>query len=384
MNLVFIQDNLKGATMSYVSPNVLASGTTFSQFQAGGASGHLERLIAANAAASGNPTVAATVSANGGGTVGGQLAPGTYNVNFTETNGYGETLPSAESGPIAVTAQSAPSGTPTVSVSGSGGTLPVGVYYGKFTYVDSYVNYLGNHGETTAGTEFTFTQTSGAQPVITINDGGLPAWASGRNLYLTAAGGGSGNEVLAFSGITAATYTIAAAPAASTTTAPASNTTTTVIPKITAFPALQSGNVARNIYLTPVNGGSGSETLYLREQTASTFVFSVAQPTNSYSASLPTSNTTGLSQLDYQMLRSVKDGNLEDVYRRLRQVVYEFNHGSPLQHAQGVATLKRVHLVFAALAELCLETGLLVDANPGHFTASQTGIGEALLKRVWP
>ena len=33
--------------MSYASPNVLSSGTTFAQFQAGGASGQLERLIAA-------------------------------------------------------------------------------------------------------------------------------------------------------------------------------------------------------------------------------------------------------------------------------------------------------------------------------------------------
>ena len=73
--------------MSYVSPNVLPSGTTFAQFQAGGSSGHLERLIAANAAGTSNPTVAATVSANGGGTFGGLLAPGNYYVNFTESNG---------------------------------------------------------------------------------------------------------------------------------------------------------------------------------------------------------------------------------------------------------------------------------------------------------
>jgi hypothetical protein len=32
------------------------------------------------------------------------------------------------------------------------------------------------------------------------------------------------------------------------------------------FPALQSGNIARNIYLTPPGGASGSESLYLRPQ----------------------------------------------------------------------------------------------------------------------
>ena len=123
-------------------------------------SGHLERLITANSAATANPTTAATLSANAGGTVGGLLAPGVYYVNFTETNGYGETTVSAESGPITVAAQAAPSGTPTVVVSGTGGALPAGVYRGKFTYVDSNLNASGAFGETTAGTEFSFTQTA--------------------------------------------------------------------------------------------------------------------------------------------------------------------------------------------------------------------------------
>ena len=143
-------------------------------------------------------------------------------------------------------------------------------------------------------------QTSGSQPVITINDGGLPSWASGRNLYLTVVGGGSGSELLALTGITAATYTITTAPPASTATPPASNTTTTAIPKITAFPTLQTGNIARNIYLTPVDGASGSEVLFIREQTASTFVFAAAPADEFVSVPLPTTNTTGFAPLDYQ------------------------------------------------------------------------------------
>jgi hypothetical protein len=172
--------------MSYANPNVLPSGTTFPQFQQGGASGQLERLITTNAPGEANPTAAATLSATAGGTAGGQLAPGVYFVNFTETNGLGETTLSAEAGPVTVATQAAPSGTPTVVVSGTGGTLPAGVYRGKFTYVDANLNASGVHGETTPGSEFSFTQTNGAEPVITINDGGLPSWASGRNLYLTA------------------------------------------------------------------------------------------------------------------------------------------------------------------------------------------------------
>ena len=262
--------------------------------------------------------------------------------------------------------------------------MPTGVYYGKFTYVDSNLNYLGAFGETTAGTEFTFTQTAGSEPIITINDGGLPSWASGRNLYLTPAGGGSGNEVLAFTGITGTTYTISANPAASTTPPPAVNTTSSTIPKITAFPPLQTGNSARNIYLTAAGGASGSEVLYAREQTGSTFTFSTAIPGSNYAVALPTANTTAYAVLDYQMLRSAKDGNFEDVYRRLRALIYDFNHGSPVRHAAMLTNLKRVHNVFAVLAQLCTEMGTLIDANAGHINYSQTGIGCSGQKRTWP
>jgi hypothetical protein len=370
--------------MSYANPNVQASGTTFAQFQAGGSSGHLERLITANAAAESNPTVAATLSANAGGAVGGLLPPGVYYANFTESNGYGETLPSTEAGPVTVAVQAAPTGTPTVVVSGSGGTLTAGVYYGKFTYVDSNLNGSGVNGETTPGNQFTFTQTGTDEPVITINDGGLPSWASGRNLYLTAAGGGSGNEVLAFTGIAGNTYTVAANPTASAVTPPATNTTSTNIPKLTAFPALQTGNSARNVYLTAAGGASGSEVLYAREQTASTFTFSALAPTSNYAVALPTVNTTAFAVLDYQMLRSVKSGKFEDVYRRLRTLIDDFNRGSPVGHATELFNLKRVHNVVAVLAQLCSEMGTLIDANPGHVGYMQSGIGNAGQKRTWP
>jgi hypothetical protein len=370
--------------MSYANPNILASGTTFSQFQASGASGHLERLIAANAGQEANPTTGATVSANAGGAAGGLLAAGTYYINFTESNGYGETLPSAESGPVTVAVQAAPTGTPTVAVAGSGGTLPVGSYKGKFTYVDSNLNAAGVFGETTAGTEFSFTQTSGAEPIITINDGGLPSWASGRNLYLTNSTGTTNTEVLAFTAIAGVTYTITVAPAASTTAPPTTNTTTTNIPKITAFPALQTGNSARNIYLTAPGGASGSEVLYAREQTGSTFTFSSVAPASNYAVPLPTVNMSGFQALDYQMLRSVKNGKLQDVYGRFRQIIADFNHGTPVTLAQHLFNLKRIHLVFATLAQLSSEIGTLVDSNPGHIGYTQTGIGGSGRKRTWP
>ena len=49
-----------------------------------------------------------------------------------------------------------------------------------------------------------------------------------------------------------------------------------------------------------------------------------------------------------------------------------------------LSNLKRVHNAFAVLAQLCSEMGTLIDANPGHITFVQTGIGDAAYKRTWP
>jgi hypothetical protein len=77
--------------MAYPAPNIIPSGTTWAQLQTSGASGHLERLIAANGSGTSAPTTAATATATGGGSSGGSLAAGTYYFVFTETDGTGET-----------------------------------------------------------------------------------------------------------------------------------------------------------------------------------------------------------------------------------------------------------------------------------------------------
>jgi hypothetical protein len=93
--------------MAYTNPSVTASGTTFAQFQAGGLSGQIEKLITA-AAATLAPTVAHTWTATGGGSTGGSLAAGTYYSVVTESNGFGETTAGPESGQITVSATNIP------------------------------------------------------------------------------------------------------------------------------------------------------------------------------------------------------------------------------------------------------------------------------------
>jgi hypothetical protein len=251
--------------MSYTAPTVVASGTTFAQFQAGGASGHLENLIAAQAATAA-PTVAATLSETGSG---GTLPTATYYCVVTESNGFGETTASPASTGQAITL--------------------------------------------------------------------------GQNLVVT-------------------------------------------------FQSLKSGNVSRNTYIG--TSSTGLFTLAGSGTTASTLTISAPLPANSYAVNPPTVNTTGLTATNsttgvvdnksLELLRSVKDGNLETVYQYLRQAVYDFNHGIPITFNGTVAKLRHAHVVFAMLSTLCSEMGTLVDANAGTLGNSTNIIGNATRKRTWP
>jgi hypothetical protein len=367
--------------MSYVSPNVQPSGTTFSQFRAGGTSGQLERLIAANSGGTSNPTSSATISATGGGTVGGSLASGSYYLTFAESNGFGETLAAPESPPFSVVSQVPPSAAPQIVAAGggtTGGKLASGTYYAKYTWVDS-----NNGGETTASPESTqFSVATGSIPQITLSS--LPAWASGANIYLTVANALSGSEILYASAVTSSTYALSSArPLAPTSAPPATNGTSTSIPVVT-FPALQPGNIARNIYLTLPGSVSGTEQLYIRGVTTATYSLGLTAPGPNVAVSTPRTNSTAWATRTYEMVRSVKDGNLDSVYRHLRQTIYDYNRGTPSAQIDVLSELARTHSVFALLAQLCTEVGTLIEANPGHINSRTTGIGTSALLRSWP
>jgi hypothetical protein len=86
--------------MAYLNPNLSASGASFAQLQAGGLSAIIEKVITVNYAAELNPTAAPTLSQTGSG---GTLPAATYWCVQTETNGYGETLGTSASASQAIT-----------------------------------------------------------------------------------------------------------------------------------------------------------------------------------------------------------------------------------------------------------------------------------------
>lgn len=171
--------------MAYKAPVVRTSGASFANLQAYGLPGLIDLVTAANTALA-NPTTQATISATGGGASGGALAAGTYYLTYTFSNGI---------------------------------------------------------GETTAGTSRSaqLTVSAGNIPRVTLPS--LPTGASGMKVYLTAADGASGTEVLYYAGATSTTLDLTSAGYDdSSVSAPTTNTTAaTTIQVLTD--AIKRGNV---------------------------------------------------------------------------------------------------------------------------------------------
>lgn len=370
--------------MSYSAPTPVASGVTFAQLQAKGFTGHLKALMAAQVVTT-KPSAAGTIAT--GTTYGGLLPAGVYYLNFTETNGFGETLPSAESATFTLTQQAAPSNTATGAATGSDGSLPAGDYIAKYTYVDA----LG--GETGVGTSVSaaITVSSTNHLTITFADGGLPTGIVSRNLYLTAADGLAATVTLYATGITASTKACTSASWTNGTTTkaaaaapPTANTTTTNLPVVT-MPALQTGNVARNLYLTAPGGLTGTEVLYQSNITTTTYTMSKA-PDLGQPTALPTVNTTALAtntkMVEYARLEEKRA--TDKLFDRARTVVADFCRGNPVSQQEALLHLREVHTSIALLNKALTEIGVLMDANPGSISNVTTGIGSLAPKRVWP
>jgi hypothetical protein len=380
--------------MAYVPPNIVASGVSFTTLQADGLVGAIEALITKQFATSA-PLTAATINTTAGGAYGGGLAVGTYYLNVTETNGIGETTAGPESAAFTTTAQSNPSVTATVSVgSATTGALAAGGYFTSYTFVDA-----ANGGQTTQGVSQSavFTVAAGNTPTITLP--ATPSFASGKDVYLTAANGASGSETLYASGITATTLVCTNALFANNTTVaasapapPSANTTSTNIPTVT-FSTLQTGNSARMVYCTQAGGATGSETLYARNITAATYNLSVANPTTSYSYPLPTVNTTGLTWADangvtnnkpLSMIQSVRSGNMQDSFRWGAKVLQQFLEGEPMALTAVYTKWQHFATFVGALQQICTDIGVLLDANPGGLHTKATGTGQQAPYRSWP
>ncbi len=158
---------------------------------------------------------------------------------------------------------------------------------------------------------------------------------------------------------------------------------TAQIYKVT-LPALQTNNLARNIYLTGANGATGSEVKYLTGVTATTAFLSAAATTGSGATAMPKASTTGPGGDVVRFVRSWEDNRPQEIYNRARQVVYTFLAGDPVNEGEVIANFQEAHAAIATLYTAMNEIGTLIDANPGTIAPITTGIGGIGFKRTWP
>jgi hypothetical protein len=255
--------------MAYPTLALPASGTTFAQFQKGGAALLIENIIAAIQAITPTtaPTAAATFTATGGGTTGGLLAAGTYFLYFAEDNGIGETLVGPQSAQLTVAAGNIPQGT---------------------------------------------------------------------------------------------------------------------------FPALQTNNTSRSLYIGALNGLTGGPaTLYADSITTTTFSLAKAAPAAGAGGSLAavspvTNNNTTLSTSKLSAIRAVKDGNFQQAFNQFSNLLKRFNSGDPIGYQELMNKSRDSQIVTAVIAQVFSESIALINANPGSIGSVPSILNAPSMVRTWP
>ena len=124
--------------------------------------------------------------------------------------------------------------------------------------------------------------------------------------------------------------------------------------------------------------------LYADGITASTYDLAVAHPTTSVGGvQPPTTNTTGLTRMKLELLRSVKNGRPDEITRLAHSAVSDFNEGDPVSFYDAELKLRAINVVFAMLTTLMAEAGVLMDANPGTLKTTVSPIGTPVVRRSW-
>ncbi|WP_422932050.1 hypothetical protein [Singulisphaera sp. PoT] len=155
------------------------------------------------------------------------------------------------------------------------------------------------------------------------------------------------------------------------------------IPQFT-FPALQSGNVDRKLYLTAVGGASGSEVLYASGITGTTYNASAAAPTGAQVVAPPTTNTTAISSRAAALARTAQENRLDKSFYNATADVDNFMSGAPVPYAEQVSRLNDHAVALQVLATAMNEITALVVANPGTVKTVVDSNGTARKVRTQP
>lgn len=217
-----------------------------------------------------------------------------------------------------------------------------------------------------------------------------PTTAPTAAATLTATGGGSTGGLLA-AGTYYAIFTEDNG-IGETTTAPQSAILTVAagnIPQAT-FPALQTGNTSRRLYLGGLNAATGPPySLYATDITTTTYSLAKAAPAAGAGGSFagvapPAANGTGLSVNKISMIRSCERGNLQQNFNQWSNQVKRWSSGDPISPVEMLAKMRDAQIATAVIAQVFAEAIVLVDANPGSFTSVASLLNAPSMVRTWP
>jgi hypothetical protein len=155
---------------------------------------------------------------------------------------------------------------------------------------------------------------------------------------------------------------------------------------IFTFPALQTGNTARNAYVAQASAGPFQLVATgITAGTATIAVVPAAGAGGSFAVGPPSTNSTGLSALKISALRSAEKGNLQMVFRLFCQLVDNWISGNATTFNEFNIKLRDVSIAFHALAQITDEIGAVVDANPGTIALGKPNLITAqTMIRTWP
>lgn len=98
---------------------------------------------------------------------------------------------------------------------------------------------------------------------------------------------------------------------------------------------------------------------------------------------LVASNMPEMSSTRLQLLRYIRTGHADRVWNYLHQVVGVFSRGEPATLDDIRGKLTDIRMIFALLLQMTEESLGLVEANPGRFVRTASGIDGTKTTRVW-
>lgn len=142
------------------------------------------------------------------------------------------------------------------------------------------------------------------------------------------------------------------------------------------IPALPTGAVSANIYVTPANGAAGTETLYGSGITTTTFALSYTPPADMPTASLPVVNSTG-GTANYEAIYSLVPGMTgERTFYTLYNQVSNYLSAYPIERHDVIRQARLRTGVMAYWFQVYKEIESLIIANmPTSITQTTSPIG---------